>query len=349
MKNKIFITGMGRSGTTLIEKLLTNHPKIDMLSQPFPLVFISLKSMFLESIGINEYYVLNNNTNDTKYTQEEFDKFLSNVNIKQEFLINLFAKMQQYSGQYTKPNSLIRTETDKGFYNFNEIFEASLNYFSLKNKEFTGTKETMCEEFLPYLCNNQFKSIIIVRDPRDVVASANYPKGEKHFGSKKPILFILRTWIKSINYIRLLQKNKNLFYFKYEDLVTAPYEILAKVTDFLGTTPFEKNHFEKGIYDRDGELWKANTSFDTKTSFISSKSVGGYRNVLSDDEINYIESICKSEMELMGYSFDTQPNKKIIKTFKDFGVEASEHLDKEFSSLSENIEQEIKRYDATAN
>ena len=334
---------MGRSGTTLIEKLLTNHHEVDILSQPFPLLFISLKTLFFESIGIKKYYVLNDDIHDRNYLQNDFDSFLKNLNINKDFLVKLFEKMQQYSGQYTKIETLNINE--KNLSNLSGIYEELLNSFNLKDKQLIGSKETMCEEFIPYLSDNNFNSIIILRDPRYVVASANYPKGDKHFGDKKPILFILRTWRKSIEYIKLLKNNQNFYYIKYEDLVTNPYEILNEITNFLNIEAFKQNHFDNGIYDRDGKLWKANTSFDTQTSFISTQSVGGYKNVLSDDEINYIESICKSEMELMGYILDTIPNKEIIKEFRDYGIEESEHLDKNFSSLNENMEQEIKRYD----
>jgi hypothetical protein len=345
--NRTLITGMGRSGTTLLDKLLSNHQNIEILSQPFPLLFTEAKRAFLKQNKIEKYYVLNDNVFDGDYKLEDFNTFLDTYEISYQTLEQLFEKMKNYSGQMTKVGFNLPKQEN---YTFLEVFDLILKKnLAKKDVHFFGAKEIMCEEFIPYLVQNGTKIIVIVRDPKDVVASVNYPQKEKYLGNKKPTLFVLRGWRRTIDYIKNLKNSKNITYVRYEDLVTAPYEVLAKVTDFLGTTPFEKNHFEKGIYDRDGELWKANTSFDTKTSFISSKSVGGYRNVLSDDEINYIESICKSEMELMGYNFDTQPNKGIIKTFKDFGVEASEHLDKEFSSLKENIEQEIKRYDATAN
>jgi hypothetical protein len=255
--------------------------------------------------------------------------------------------MKTYSGQMTKVRFNI---LKKDNYTFLEVFDLLLKSNLEKEDVYSfGSKEIMCEEFIPYLLKNGTKIIVIIRDPRDVVSSVNYPQKEKYLGNKKPTLFVLRGWRRTIDYIKNLEDSKNIAYVRYEDLVATPYKILAKITNFLGTTPFEKNHFEKGIYDRDGKLWKANTSFDTQTSFISSNSVGGYKNVLSDDEINYIESICKNEMNLMGYSFDTQPNKEIIKTFKDYGVEESEHLDKDFSSLKENIEREIQRYDANTN
>jgi Sulfotransferase family len=47
----LFVTGMQRSGTTLLEKLLHAHPELSVLSQPFPLLFVEVKRAFLESIG----------------------------------------------------------------------------------------------------------------------------------------------------------------------------------------------------------------------------------------------------------------------------------------------------------
>jgi len=340
---------MGRSGTTLIEKLLSNHPEIDILSQPFPLVFVSVKAIFLETLGIKQYYVLNDDIQNRKYEQSDFDTFLANLNISKEDIANVFIKMKQYSGQYTRVQNCNLDMNDKYFHNMQEIYEESFNLFNVRNKRYQGSKETMCEEFLPYLCNNGVKSIVIVRDPRDVVASANYPKKDKYYGYKKPTLFILRTWRKSIEYVRLLRSNPNFHYLTYEGLVANPYGVLNQITTDLGVIPFERGCFDNGIYDRDGKPWMANTSFNSQTSFISSQSVGIYGNVLSDKEINYIESICKYEMEMLGYSMITRPNKAIIRHFRDYGIDESAHLNKNLSSLDDNIEQEIKRYERFKN
>ena len=114
-----------------------------------------------------------------------------------------------------------------GFKNFLEMFDASLGFFSFDKKvKYIGVKEPICEEYLPYFCLNKVKNILILRDPRDVLASANYPKGEKHFGLKKPSLFILRTWRKSVEFMRLLADNENFHFLKYEDLVKHPYKEL---------------------------------------------------------------------------------------------------------------------------
>lgn len=336
---------MGRSGTTLIEKLLTNHPDVDILSQPFPILFTDIKKMFLKTRGLDEYYVLNDHKDQMQYPQHELDNYLLRLTLSEQCITNLFIKMHDYSGQSQKPNNIdLSKNLEKNLIGFWHIYKKAFDYFDTKKSTYVGSKEIMCEEFIPYLIKNNLKSILIVRDPRDVLASSNYPKKDKYIGEKKPALFTLRTWKKSIKYVNLLKEDKNFCYIKYEDLVTRPYEIIDIITTFLDIPHFKKDHFSKGIYDRDGCLWEANTSLNTTTSFISTKSIGSYKTTLSNEEINYVESICKSEMEFMGYGFETTPNKEIITKFKDYGVMHSPHLNKDFSSLEENINKEIEVY-----
>lgn len=339
---------MGRSGTTLIDRLLSNHPQIDVLSQPFPLVFIYLKKKYLETLGSKQYYVLNEHLNDNNFSQDTFNKFLENINLEACDLKNLFNEMKNYSGQSTKPDNY-KLEFSKNLLGFDKIYKTSLSLFNLNTSKFVGSKEIMCEEFLPYFIKNDFKTMLVYRDPRDVVASINYPKQIKYLGSKKPTLFILRTWKKSIKYLNFLRANKNFCSIKYEDLVNEPYEGLKKVVDFLELVQFENNYFDKAIFNRDGTLWNANTSSNKKISFISASSIGNYKEKLSIDEINYIESVCKKDMIHMGYDFQTEPSIKAISEFRDYDVEDSKDLDKMFSSLEENVNFEVMEFKKNEN
>lgn len=340
--NRLLITGMGRSGTTLLDKLLNNHKNLEVISQPFPLLFTTFKKAFLNSINRDKYYVLNDNCFDGDYSESDFTSFLHQYKTTYEDINNIFDKMKNYSGQMTKITFDIPYKENYGFL---ELYDIILKNNLLNNtvKSF-GAKEIMCEEFIPYLIDNDTKVIVIVRDPRDVVASINYPKKEKYLGNKKPTLFILESWRRTIDYIKHFKKNKNFIFLKYEDLVTSPYKCLNSIANFLNLREFDLNHFDSGILDRNGELWKANSSFEMQTSFISSKSVGGYLNVLSGNEINYIETICSQEMDLMGYLLTTIPNKEIIKSFRDNDILESEHLNKNYTSLKENVEKEINNY-----
>lgn len=339
--HSFFLTGMARSGTTLVEKLLCNHQELSILSQPFPYLFIELKKLFLRAKGINEYYVLNETIN-SGYELKEFNSFLKSFQITKENAETIFNAMTNYSGQLSKSNPALNFKSK----NFIELFNTLVKDLSCNNNAFLfGSKEILCEEFLPCMTKNNIKVIIIVRDPRDVLSSANYPLKEKYLGVKKPTLFLLKTWRKSVDFIKYLNKSKNFHFLKYEDLVQNPYNELKKITDLLNVDSFENNYFDKGIFDQNKQLWKGNSSSDTNRSFISLDSVGAFKNTLSKEEIAYTEAICKREMLWLGYDFQVEELNATdaITSFKDYGVEDQPHLPANFSSQKNNIAFELNR------
>jgi hypothetical protein len=345
--NRIFITGMGRSGTTLIDKLLTNHKDIELLTQPFPLIFTFLKSKFLEKYNRHEYYVLNGNACENEYSIDKFNLFLSEYKLNFTEIISVFDQMKTYSGQITKINIEL---TRNSSYSFLELYDLIIKQNLINhNVKYIGSKEIICEEFIPFLLQNNTKVILVIRDPKDVVASINYPTKTKYFGDKKPLLFILRNWRRSIDYLQCFENKSNFMYIRYEDLVCDTFKSLDNITNFLDLTSFDHNQFDNGILDRYGKVWKSNTSYEQGTSFISSSSIGAYKKVLTQDEINYIETICYKEMRLLNYTLDTNPNSDIIQNFKDTNVKSTKYLDKNYTSSIDNINQEIKRYIQYAN
>ena len=54
--NPLLVTGCYRSGTTIVEKVLHSHPKINIASQPFPVLYIQAKEIFLDRMGIRYRY-----------------------------------------------------------------------------------------------------------------------------------------------------------------------------------------------------------------------------------------------------------------------------------------------------
>ncbi len=342
--DNLFLTGMGRSGTTLLEKLLTNHDKILILSQPFPTFFTELKKYFLNTLGIDEYYVLNNGPNDNKYDLNDFIYFLDSYNVSSTEITEIFKKMINYSGQITKPNyNFCNINHTKFIDIYNELL---ILIDTNKSLSYLGSKEILCEEYVPYFLHHGKKAIIIIRDPRDVLASANYPKGKRYLGNKKPTLFLLKSWRKSVEFCFYLKDHKNFHFLRYEDLVKDPYRELKKITSFLNLHEFKIDQFNNGIYDQDGNLWSANTSFDNTDTFISTKSVGVYKNILSMDEITYTETVCKHEMNWLGYNINiNRSNTMIIEHFVDTNIQDLEHLSGNYTSQAKNKLLEINRYE----
>ena len=340
----LIITGMGRSGTTLLGKLLTSHKDIDLLSQPLPMLFVEVKRQFLRSKGIDEYYALNDDFISRNYKARDLNNFLKNVSISHTGIETIFHNMREYSRQGTKGDfdHICDAGIQLGFKN---ILEKGLDFYRLDSDiPYIGSKEIMCEEFLSYLCEMNYKCIVIIRDPRDVLASANYPKGKKYFGEKRPSLFVLRSWRKSVEYTYLLRKNKNFRFLRYEDLVYQPYLELNKITTFLGVDDFPSDCFDKGIFERNGKAWQANSSFGNEGSFISQKSKDIFKEKLTTEEIKYAEAICKYELNWLNYplEFGVSPIES-IRDFRDTEIENNDHIPVNYSSQAENISKEIER------
>jgi hypothetical protein len=341
---------MGRSGTTLLEKLLGLHCEIDILSQPFPLVFIEAKKRFLRQKGQDDYFILNADLIGRDYQQAEFDEFLSKLEFSGRDLSGLFERMKNYSGQTTRPDRVPNESGPQPYTGFFNILENAFDYFSTDSDRYIGLKEIMCEEFIPYMLGQGYRCIVIVRDPRDMLASANYPSAEKFLGEKKPTLFLLRTWRKSIEYCRMFEENESFFHLRYEDLVREPQNQLAGLANFLGISVLKPESVGREIKDRSGNAWMANTSRSASYSGVSGSSLESYKKVLSSSEMEYTESICLHEMKWLGYPLKVDlDHGKCIAEFKDQGVRSIHGLPADFSTRQNHVAQELERLEQYQN
>ena len=83
-RKKIFILGLPRSGTTLLEKIISSHPKVGSVSE---IGFIYEK--------INEYITTNNKIDETKIDtlmnknlSKEYNAFLKSFNVQEEYILD---------------------------------------------------------------------------------------------------------------------------------------------------------------------------------------------------------------------------------------------------------------------
>lgn len=343
--NYLFLTGMGRSGTTLLAMLLNNHSDVILHSQPFPYLFIEHKKSFLNRIGRQEYYVLNNSIIDNYYSHEEFKDFVHNHILSTHDLELIFNNMRDYSGQMTRFKYHLNTTNSISGRLIDTYTQLIKELSKSKTYSYCGSKEILCEEYLSSMLDNKFKCIIIVRDPRDVLASVNYPKGKKYLGEKKPALFILRSWRKSIEFAEYLKKYPNLLIIRYEDLVNNTCNELNKISNFLDISKFNMKILQNGIMDQSGKPWTPNSPH-IKTHFLSSESIGKYHVLLNEEEIRYVECICHKELKIMGYSFNFALTDclKTISNYRDYGLSKDSRLPINYSSSSTNVYYEINRF-----
>ena len=308
----VFVTGAQRTGTTLLERLLGGHPRLSILSQPFPLVFVEVKRQFLQSLGATPAdvrYPLGHLFLEGRYTPADFAAFLSGYRPDAGALRRLFGDMAAFSGQYTRqePNRVAAVLEALEPGDFAATAAQLYRAFATKpDADRFGGKETICEEFLPYLLDRGWACLVIVRDPRDVLASLNHGRGPEVAGRLKPTLFNLRNWRKSVAFALHLEAHPCFAWVRYEDLVRHPAAALAPVAAAAGVSPFSDAMLAAPLRDASGVPWSGNSSHGLHRG-LSERSVGLHRGLLRPEVVTYIEAACYPELRCLGYPVSIDP------------------------------------------
>ncbi len=174
----------------------------------------------------------------------------------------------------------------------------------IHNKTHVFIKEVRAYNLVPFI-NNAFlkpKFIWLVRDPRDMVLS--WSKSPVHRGD---IVRATKIWKKdqkeSIKIYKQLDKSKTILLVKYEDLISKQEQIMQLVCDFLNIefesqmVNFHKNKMSIANSSKTDNWKNLNKAIITNNS-------KKYKTDLSQSQIQFIEYVCKEEMEFLGYNKD---------------------------------------------
>ena len=346
----LFLTGTQRSGTTLLEKLVGAWTGVSMLSQPFPLLFVEIKRAFLRSRGLDDDpYPLGPLFHETRYSKSELAAFLREWRPSRRELEALFAQMRDYSGQYTKFASdqlnaaFDRISQESDFADVVSRLDHSLAH--VDEARWFGSKETICEEFVPFLLERGFRCAIIVRDPRDVAASLNSRRGVEFGGSVKPTLNNVRSWRKSVAYAIAMEKRPRFHWCRYEDLASHPAHVLSRLASDLGIDTDPAQIAPVGIVDAQGIPWRGNSSYGERTG-VSTESIGAWREALPGQVSEMIEATCLPELQLLGYetTLTRAEAARVIARFRE-PYEITRRGMEQDAATPENAELEQRRLD----
>jgi len=307
--SRLLITGCYRSGTTLLEKIVNSHPQALIASQPFPVLYFLLKQRFLDEAGIRQRYPLDHLFLEDRYTLSDFYSFLDHAFIDGAQLDQLFFALSKYEKGLWTPEILgLRQELNPGRFLdlYAKLISSLLNIFPKPTSSLIGSKEVLCEEFVPYLVRNGYYSLIIIRDPRDMIASVNFRALDNLTGDNRPILYSLRLWRKSVAFALEMQSEPNFSWIRYEDLVTRTDLSVAGLCDTLKISPFPCDLRSRTLVDQRGTTWRGNSSFH-ELSGLSPESIGRFRTVLPAHVIHFIEAVCAPEMSIFGYLLSRPP------------------------------------------
>lgn len=335
----LFITGAARSGTTLLASILDAHPSLRIYSQPFPLLFVRSKERFHDAISYTgEQMPLANYGGDHEYLPDDVTQFLETDIIDTNVLSDVFDASKRYSG--TKSKIQFGPDTIKNG-TFFDIYSQLLNP-SKQNAQVThsGSKEILCEEFIPYFLTSGIKSICIIRDPRDVMTSMNHGSGKSFTGDYRPTLFNIHNWRKSVYFSLHYKDHPDFLFLKYEDIVTETTRETERISHFL-----ELGQFPTTDFDGD-KTWSSNSSFGSYTT-ISDSSINRYKKTLPPQVQAYIEATCYAEMKYLGYTlshpFNPESAKEVIQKFNEPYIINRDLPRKDYSRCPEKIINEIDR------
>ena len=344
MSSSIFITGLYRSGTTLVDKILQNHPENFIASQPISLLFYEVKKQFLQSINKASNFPLGNLFRNN--TTIEFSSFLKKIVFKKDF-INQIIKEQTKTPKLENPlfKNLNLNKENGHFIDYFKFINLHLSRMLDENPKVIGSKEIFCEEYIPYFLSNGVKVILLIRDPRDIITSLNFGKGADFTGDIRPTLFNIRNWRKSVAFAIKYRNHKNLLCIKYEDLITNTEQILLNISKFLNIREYDSSFLDKGIKDQYGKVWKGNSSHKIKNS-IDKSSIYRYRTHLDKKTIDYIETICYPELNYFSYhnKINFFKYSDTINSFKEpFKIRRKEFSSLNYTENKKHVEEEIKR------
>ncbi|MCA6073433.1 sulfotransferase family protein [Fulvivirga sedimenti] len=270
---KIFLLGSERSGSNLLRSLLGRHKNI---SAP---IAGHLSDVFY---GRFHYYLP-----------------LSNES-KRELLLDLIEYLNHPFNDWKIErtfdlDALISSSHLNNFIQFQDLVHRIKA--GQENKDHYFSKDNHNHRYaLGYLQNlTNVKFIYLVRDPRDQIASWMRTPIYLH----TPHAAVLK-WKQEQNDIIRLSSfyGVDMKLVKYEDLVDDSRATMTSILKFLNL-PIDENCFNTDPKNKEASkhpFWK------NINKPIKSKNYGKYRDVLTEGDVNLIETIAKWEMNQLNYS-----------------------------------------------
>lgn len=311
---KLFLTGMVRSGTTLISRAFDAHPNIVCAEDPCLGFFRSLRNeLVFRTYGAcpdpEEPF------GDLFFSPpSELEMYLNadlNIPIQFESVEITRERLYQFNlhSCSTKLVQILDKLGDEKTYAelLESILGLILEVYGKAETRCVGFVQTWVEIFVPILLNTWREALCIhiIRDPRAVIAS--WLK-TNHLTHDYPLLMMLRHWRKSAALASLYSRlfGNNYIVLRYEDFVLDPKKVLKSICKRINlpfsSTMTNTHNFRSGS----GDLWQSNTSYEMTTKGINHHFVDRWRERLSETDLQFIEDMCFLEMQRWGYSRITQ-------------------------------------------
>ncbi|MFB6307085.1 MAG: sulfotransferase [Flavobacteriales bacterium] len=265
----IFLTGSGRSGTTLLQSMLNAHSEISFTPE----------THFIKRFVVPELSKKNDFDKEDVLKRLKNDKDIARLRIEPEKLID---------------NGSVRSTLD--------IFENIIEeYKKNENCNIVGDKDPMNIAYIEHLKKIAPDAFLlhIIRDPRDVLLS----RMKSEWGKSTSFPFHLSEYKYYLQKARAQGKQlfgENYCEIFYENLVSAPLETMKMLCKRIGVD-FEEAMIEhegqaEKIIDKDEMSWKSNV-----LKPVMNKNIGKWKKELNKEKIALVEDVLDEEMTELGY------------------------------------------------
>jgi hypothetical protein len=282
--NLLFVISAPRSGSSLLQQVLTSSNKISTLPEPWimlPLIQ-AVKSKENDTL-INDYYVTENLIN-----------FLNNIEYSKDDYIKKVGEFAQY---------------------FYEIAcEENAEIFLDKTPRYYHIIPELIQAF------PKGKFILLSRNPLSIFASIldyNF-NGKIDWLSKKDRLADIYT---SIYEIINHKNDKNVYWLRYEDLIENSNQIMLELNNFIGVNDLKIEYLLSNIMRE--SIYRDNKSLNKHSRPVKDYLYAWKININNSQKkrlaIEYIESLGEDVFNKLGYDFiQTLNNLKKHKVKKQF-------------------------------
>ncbi|AHM59909.1 sulfotransferase superfamily protein [Flammeovirgaceae bacterium 311] len=272
--NFFFIVSCGRSGTTLLRKLLMNSGVVHIPPETGDFIVQASQQYFQHRkkgwyVIVNSIVALVYTSNDFRYwnlDSEALKGYLLNIQESERTLQNLILGVYKYHQMLNSPNAtLIGDKTP---------------YLVLRL------------EWLKTLFPGA-KIIHLVRDSRAVVNSRKSTLNES-------LEYAVNRWVWSVKEVFKYKKRLSLLEVKYEDLVNDPKSTLELISIYL-----EMNFTEQFFEDKKILLGDDIKPHHKKLNNpITSNEVNKWKSELTREEISYISTRTQKYLKIYNYPLD---------------------------------------------
>jgi len=272
----IFITGIYRSGSTLLTRVLDAHPELA----------VTYETVHFMRFCYQRYNPL---------TDDNIQQLLSHVN----------KRIYKRHGLSFNPDVVMDMLNNEQRINYGIIYDSLMKTLLLLNTNARrwGEKTLVAWREIPDFLEMfpEGKVILTIRDPRAVLCSFKKFTHEPDPNYLDSIFAYLDLLDTIFEYQKNLSEN-SFFVYKYEDFLDNPIRYCKIICDFLQIefTPLmlDFNQYK----DRQGNNWKGNSAFVNNVNMISTSFKDLWKEKILPEDLLLLESILNDKMLRIGYS-----------------------------------------------